>query len=221
MANLHDDRAWLAAFRAGDHRALERVYRAHVNEVAQLLRRGFSFQNREGTYRFRGYRSEFDLENALQEVFLRAFSERARLAYDGLRPYGAYLVAIARNVVIDEFRRLAKDAETFAAEHEEHLPAPAPDLEAEELGRLLVRTLEGLEPRERELYEIRFARGLSQRDAARALGLTRIQVRRRENHLKRRLLEVLRGGGYAEGVRDVPRVGARTGRPPIDDGVGP
>jgi RNA polymerase sigma-70 factor (ECF subfamily) len=221
MADLRDDRAWLAAFRAGDHRALERVYRAHVNEVAQLLRRGFSFQNQEGTYRFRGYRSEFDLENALQEAFLRAFSERARLAYDGLRPYGAYLAAIVRNVVIDAFRRLAKEAGTFVAEREDDPPAPASDLEAEELGRLLVGALNGLEAADRELYEIRFTRGLSQREAARALGLSRIQIRRRENRVKRRLLEALRAGGYAEGVRDVPRVGVRGGRAPIDDGVGP
>ena len=42
-----------------------------------------------------------DLADLVQEVFMRAFSREGRQAYDGLRDYGPYLFAIARNVLVD------------------------------------------------------------------------------------------------------------------------
>lgn len=47
---------------------------------------------------------EGDLEVLVQNTFVRAFSPSARAAYDGLRPFGSYLVTIARNLLIDEAR---------------------------------------------------------------------------------------------------------------------
>ena len=41
----------------------------------------------------------------MQEAFRRAFEERARSAYDGLRPYRRYLLTITRNLVIDQLRK--------------------------------------------------------------------------------------------------------------------
>ena len=63
-----------------------------------------SASRRGRTLRFGGYAQPFDLDNALQETFVRAFKESARVGYDGLHPYKNYLLAIARNLVLDEFR---------------------------------------------------------------------------------------------------------------------
>ncbi|MCH9685148.1 MAG: hypothetical protein K0V04_27165, partial [Deltaproteobacteria bacterium] len=89
----------LREFRAGQTHALGEVYRMHAKEVSTQLRHGFSFQTAGRHHRFVGYRSAFEMHDALHETFRRAFEPRAREGYDGLRPYGPYLRAIARNVV--------------------------------------------------------------------------------------------------------------------------
>src|SRR5579862_8210147 len=101
---LIERRELLARFKDGERRALEEVYRHYVSDVANFLRRGFSFTSRERSFRFSGYQQPFDLDNAVQETFVRGFKESARLGYDGLHSYKNYLLAIARNLVVDEFR---------------------------------------------------------------------------------------------------------------------
>jgi RNA polymerase sigma-70 factor (ECF subfamily) len=212
MLQLHEDRRWMEAFRAGERWALDRVYREHVMDIATMLRRGFSLEGSGPATRFRGYDRELDLESALQDVFLRAFSDRARLAYDGLRPYGAYLAAIARNVVIDELRRVSRNAARFANELPEvgcDAQAPAA-VEGEELQRLVAEAVATLPASDREVYEQRFVKGLTQLEAARALGITRIQVRRRENRLKRSLLASLKAAGYGDSAAEVRPIGSRS-----------
>src|SRR5574341_691980 len=90
------DRSFLDAFRRGDRAALAAVYEHYVAGVSAILRHGFAFSSGGARTRFHGYRSQFELEDILQEVFSRAFSERARLAWDGLTPYESYLAGIAR-----------------------------------------------------------------------------------------------------------------------------
>ena len=99
---LVERRDLLARFKTGERRALEEVYRHYVADVANFLRRGFSFTSRERTFRFSGYLQPFDLDNAVQETFVRAFKDSARLGYDGLHSYKNYLLAIARNLVVDD-----------------------------------------------------------------------------------------------------------------------
>jgi DNA-directed RNA polymerase specialized sigma24 family protein len=52
-----------------------------------------------------GLRNDDDHAEAVQEVFLRAFEDQARLGYDGSVTYWTYLSAIARNVASDYYRR--------------------------------------------------------------------------------------------------------------------
>src|SRR3954454_2569848 len=104
MSLLVEQRALLDQFRRGERRALEQVYRHYAPDVAAFLQRGFTFASGARHLRFAGYRQPFDLENALQETFMRAFKESARLGYDGLHAYKGYLLAIARNLVLDELR---------------------------------------------------------------------------------------------------------------------
>jgi len=46
--------------------------------------------------------------DVVQEVFVRALSEKARTSYDGLRPYRPYLLRIAKNLMIDRARRIGR-----------------------------------------------------------------------------------------------------------------
>ena len=101
-------RALLRGFKAGEREALTEIYRRHADEVASLLRHGFGFEAGGQRHRFGGYGSSFELQDLLHETFRRAFEPRAREAYDGIRPYGAYVGTIARNLVLRSFRARAR-----------------------------------------------------------------------------------------------------------------
>ena len=198
---LEADRALLAAFREGQPDALLTVYRAHSARIAAVLH--FGLRSESG--RVTGMTSPFDLENGVQEVFVRAFEPSARLAYDGIRPYEGFLVGIARNLLHERARRrevpsAAPSVEQGAAFAD--LPVAEEGLEDREVSRLLAAFLEGCDPGERALYELRFDQALSQEEAARGLRITRIQLRRRERRLKSRLLEFMQSHGYLTGLKE-------------------
>lgn len=185
---------------------MEQVYRHYAPVLARYLRRGFSYRIDGHPAVFSGYRSTFELEGAVQEVFMRAFEERARLAYDGLRPYHGFLCGIARNVVLDELRRRARrgevlspfDDEESARWVRERAPSdPADAMDAHRASSLVNQFLEQeCSEEEQQIYQLRYERGLSQEAAAEEAGMTRIQVRRRENKLKKRLLSFLKRMDY-------------------------
>lgn len=159
-----------------------------------------------------------ELADAVQETFARAFSEQSRRAYDGLGPFGAWLTGIAHHLAVDHFRK----RQTADAMLQSLVPsadprtssAPAPDVAAEEneAGRLLTIFRATLEAGERSLFEARYEARLTQQEAAVSLGLTRIQVRRAELKLRRRLLDHLKRNGFLEEVHitgwGVNRLGA-------------
>jgi RNA polymerase sigma factor (sigma-70 family) len=201
--------ALLRGFREGRTEAFGEVYRRHADEVTKQLRYGFAFQAAGRHHRFVGCRSAFELHDALHETFRRAFEPPARERYDGLRPYGPYLRAIARNVVLRGFRdREVQFPEVRAAGGSEGEAAAAPieivdegsQTPEQQVGRAQVRAvvqrfLETLPAPDRRLLEVRFVEGKSQRDAADELGLGRQQLRGREAKLRAQLLRYLRQQG--------------------------
>lgn len=217
---LEEDRPLLDGFRRGDRDALDRVYRAYAEEIASILVNGFAFSSAGRSCRFRGLSSRFDLEDVLQEVFARAFTERARLAYDGLRPYGAYLAAIARTAVIDRFRSQARWQARFQWQDPalDEVPVPADagdasdplegavaaggnpqrDLENAELARLLREFQEGLDEDEADVFRLRFREGKSLKQVEDETGRSPSKVKTLEGKLRQRLLERVWGAGYLE-----------------------
>lgn len=124
MTWLSEDRDRLAAFRRGDRRTLEAVYRHYCPAVADFLRRGFDFQTGGRDCRFTGVRDPYEVDELLQDVFLRAFRDAARMGYGGVSPYGAYLRVIARNAVVDRFRTGLREAFRRVVFIEDLGPAP-------------------------------------------------------------------------------------------------
>lgn len=217
MTLLVEDRQLLARFRDGNPEALERVYRHFAPKVAAFLRSGFVYSNKQAAAP--GIVSPFELESAVQEVFVRAFSPQARMAYDGMRPYAGFLYGIARNVVLDERRRRARRGETaeppevmeryharqrassnagFVAVGPVPDDTPVEDRIDQHRARELVHQFLDREcdDRDRALYTLRYGRELSQEAAARQAGLTRIQVRRWETKFRKRLLRFLKRADY-------------------------
>ncbi|HEY1587259.1 MAG TPA: sigma-70 family RNA polymerase sigma factor [Polyangia bacterium] len=223
MSLLIERRELLDRFKRGERRALEEVYRHYAPEVAAFLQRGFTFSSAGRPLHFRGYAQPFDLDNALQETFVRAFKESARVAYDGLHPYKSYLLAIARNLVLDEFRNRevamspfidALDSgaasESVAHEGEEAAPsssmgdAPSAGVSAEqeflrhELGRLYAAFVARLEDKDRTFFRHRFEEQQTQVEAGAASGLSHMQARTLEKKLRRAFLEFMQTNGYLE-----------------------
>lgn len=195
----------MRGFKAGERAALTEVYQRHAEEVALLLRHGFSFEAGGHRHRFVGFGSGFELQDVLHETFRRAFEPRARVAYDGIRPYGAYVCTIARNLVLRSYRAREVlfplvDGEPASAPSITPIddgPSPERSLHDAEVRELVAGFLATLAPDERRLLELRFVEGLSQRDAADALGLGRQRVRTREQRLRAKLLAYLRERGEA------------------------
>lgn len=192
----------LRGFRAGDRWALAEIYRLHAREVATMLSAGFAFQVGERWHNFVGYRSPFDLQDALHETFRLAFEPTARTGYDGVRLYGPYLRTIGRNVVLKAFRlreslfplATGGDATEPAGPDAWPQDAPGPEerLARAQLDGLVRRFLETQSPLDRQILELRFVEDLSQRDVADRLKLGRQRIRTRELHLRQRFLEYLR-----------------------------
>jgi RNA polymerase sigma factor (sigma-70 family) len=200
------DQERLRRFREGAPEVLGEVYRAHVEPLARAMR--------AVAFRGRGYahlQGALEVENTVLETFARAFEPRTRLAYDGIRPYAQFLMGIARNVVLEQSRTrevvagLGPQDEGSAVDWELGAAAGGggieQQLEDQEVEALLKEFKEGLSPQERELFELRFTEGMAQESAAERVGLTRIQVRRREKGLKQRLLDYLQARGYLQGIQ--------------------
>lgn len=176
------------------------VYRQHAGVLTRMLRaaahRGQSFS---------ALRSAVELENAIVEVFTRAFEPRARQVYDGQRPYEHFLMGIARNYLLE----LGRNREHPAGLTVDEAVDAALSLERTDVHELLedrevtelMRTFRAsLGEEEGRLFDVRYVEGVPQAPAAERLGQTRIQLRRREHKLRLRLLDYLKQHGYLGSV---------------------
>jgi len=203
MPVFEKNRELLDAFRRGERDALGTVYRAYVKSLSGFLARGFSFKSQGRLLRFSGYTEPFDLDDALQETFSRAFSETGRMGYDGIRPYKNYLFAIARNYMINSFRcrEIATDisCEKLAQdEMRQPTPDPSDELIRTELNEIYRKFVAQLTDAERGVIEYRFQRGLPRRDVCERLDLTPMKLRGLETKLKARFTQLLIDTGYHE-----------------------
>lgn len=199
---LERDRALLDAFRRGERDALTRVFRAYAADVALTLRSGVVVSVDGQRVRVGVGLPETEVESLIQETFARAFSPKARAAYDGLRPYGAYLSTIARNLLID--RERARRRENVASYDDlaglaaDERTDPGFRLEEQQLLAVVQNVRVSLVEPDATIFRLRFEERQSCRAIAEAIGTTEIVVRRRETRLRDRLLRELRKAGFLE-----------------------
>lgn len=221
MDPFRDDPEFLARFRDGQPAALDRVYRLYYRPLRSFILRGFGFQSEGRHLYFAGAMQDSDVEDVIQETFRRAFGDRARAAFDGVRPYKNYLFTIARNAVITDVTHrsrqipvgeaLMRDAPgddlsplqawVFARQN-----LPEPDatplseerIEGLEVAGLIIGFLEGLDEESAQFFRVRFLGQLSQENTARAMGWNRARVRKEEARLRRDFLAHASGSGYME-----------------------
>jgi RNA polymerase sigma-70 factor (ECF subfamily) len=170
---------WIADFHAGDRGVLEQCYRDHFRAVVSTIGRLL-----KGA----------DAETVTHEVFYRLLSNaRLRENFQGGN-FDAWLMQVATNAARDYLRRYRREQPEApdAASSEGLSSASADEVDAKmTVGRF---QRECLPPELAGVFEARFLRQLSQREAADELGMPRTTLVYQEQRV-RSLLEdfVLRG----------------------------
>ena len=196
MTVFESNRPLLDAFRAGDRQALEAVYMVYVDAVFELVRFGFLLADGK---RVPGTKEPDVQRELVHDVFVRAFAERARMSYDGVRPYRPFLLRVARNVIIDTWRRRGLALADAADVEELATDGPADDdLDWQRLTEATRVWSATLDDESKRFVALRFAEGLGQREVARSMGATRRRVRTLEAMVRRGLLAHLTRLGLAD-----------------------
>lgn len=161
-----------AAAASGDRAAFASLYATYHSTVFQYLVR-----------RCRGDRHL--AEDIAQETFTRALSRLSRYRDTG-RPFGAWLVTIAGNLLADYWRSswnrrhvtwsdFTSDTYDLITEYRQPDPDPADTVATmdgqQRLTRTLSHAISRLSHRQRQVVSLRYAHGLSVADTAHALGL--------------------------------------------------
>ena len=188
-APTDDDLVRAAA--AGEDRAFELLLSRHEATVLRVLR-------------LLGVAAA-DREDVAQEVFLRVF--RYLGAFRPGRPFSGWIYRITVNASHDYHKRLGRrrrDEAEWREDLEEtaaHPDRPHGDRDFD-LRRRLLAGLEVLTERERAVFVLCELEGLTTRDVARALGITRITVRRHLGRARRSLQAELLSGGSTKKTSD-------------------
>jgi RNA polymerase sigma factor (sigma-70 family) len=182
------------------------VYERYVDEVATLARRGFTIESSGHVY-VRGATGDGERE-LVQETFVRAFGEKARLAYDGIGPYRPYLLRVTKNLMIDRYRAAQKEARHVELAESgvgdldallaanAALPADEPaDLDWKAQLAATAEYLATLDEESRRIVALRFEDELSQDEVAARVGCTRRRVRSVEARAQDELRVYLRKRG--------------------------
>lgn len=181
-----DDAALVGRALAGDDAAFGQLMRRHTHDLFRFTRRYTGDPDAAG--------------DVVQDSFVSAW--KALRLYDGRRPFGVWLRAIALNKCRDRgrrqlVRRLAfgdKDAESAEAQRQAD---PTPDGEAQLLDKqrraALDRALARLPDKLKAPLLLTYFEDLSQQDAAELLGVSVKTVETRVYRARQRLAELIRG----------------------------
>jgi len=209
------------AFREGTRESMDEIYRHYCPGVHRFLRNGFTFRSGGGHCYFKGIKTTDDLNVAVQEVFRRAFEDRARNAYNGINSFSNWVLAIARNMVINQFRNREIAFSDYISPNDDgrgHMSvvdSPTNEtyagvlygtkgksqdesVEYNQLKTLIAEFMAGLTEEDRKILVYRFIENQSQEEAATALDSTRMKIRTAEAKLRRRLRAFLSGTGYTD-----------------------
>jgi RNA polymerase sigma-70 factor, ECF subfamily len=173
--------AWLARFHSGDRELLAEIYREQGAVLLAVVG---------------GILSGVDRENVVHDLFASLLSsEPMRRGFTG-GSLSAWLRQVARNRALDHLRRVKRRRETDLAPGVDPIdPAASPvaGVERDMALRLVERLRAECVPGAwRAVFEARFVQQLSQRDAAKSLGIRRTTLAYQEARLRVAIMRYLR-----------------------------
>jgi RNA polymerase sigma-70 factor (ECF subfamily) len=184
---------------AGDNSAWEALLHNHTRKLYNLC------------YRFTGRPSE--AEDLTQEVFTKIF--QTLKTFDAAQgAFETWLARVARNHLVDHYRRTKKDRVTSSLEDEasglEEKPSPTVEpvarVESRERKELLQQALDRLSPDLREAVVLRDLQDLDYDEIAQVLGVPEGTVKSRINRGRLELARVIK---RMEGMRGPAKAGGR------------
>ncbi len=134
-------------------------------------------------------------EDLTSLTFEKAWTARHRYRRD-LAGFSTWLMAIARNVATDHYRRRRDHAPLEAAAHVAGGEEPHVTAEAHEEFEKLARLLAGLPERDRELVSLKYGAGLTNRAIAKQTHLSETNV----GSILHRAVQKLRAGWDSQGA---------------------
>jgi RNA polymerase sigma-70 factor (ECF subfamily) len=172
------------------------------------------FQRRLRAFVSRRVRNPADVEDVLQETFLRIHRHVGEVR--GADRLTAWVFQVARSAMVDHYRRGRPPGEALGghepAEDRAAVEADESPRELEELAGCLAPMVESLPPSDRQAIEMTELKGLTQREASSRAGVTlsgmKSRVQRARRKLKGMLLECChveldrRGGIVSHEPRD-------------------
>jgi RNA polymerase sigma-70 factor (ECF subfamily) len=168
-----EDPSWIDAFRRGDHQILADCYRSYYRVVETAIG---------------GLLGAADRETVIHEVFFRLLTDPGMRASFTGPSLGGWLSSIARNRALDVNRRARREVLRFTSD-ESAVTDGNVRADEEAVMRLLLERFQRdhVPPGWAPLFEARFLREMSQREAARHLGMHRTTLAYQELQLRRRL----------------------------------
>jgi RNA polymerase sigma-70 factor, ECF subfamily len=200
---MEADRELIQRCIEGDDGAWAGLLQAHTRKIYNLC------------YRFTGRPSE--AEDLTQEVFIKIF--QTLKSFDPAQAaFSTWLNRVARNHLVDHYRRTKKDRVTSSIDDElggiEDKPSPTSGpvahVEARERKELLQQALERLSPDLREAVVLRDLQDLDYVEVAQVLGVPEGTVKSRINRGRLELARVLK---RMEQVRGLPQGKQAGGEP--------
>lgn len=197
---MEQDQELLDRCLAGEDSAWEALLRAYTRRIYNLC------------YRFTGRVEES--EDLTQEVFIKVF--QTLKSYDAAQgAFSTWLNRVARNHLVDHYRRTRKDRVTSSLEDElrtvEERPSPhvgpMGQVESRERKEGLQLAFEKLSPDLREAVILRDLQDLDYEEIAQVLGVPQGTVKSRINRGRLELARVLK---RMEGMRGPAKAGSET-----------
>lgn len=164
MAEFRVGREVLKGFREGDRVAFADVVRAYSSTVWNVVR-GF-------------WTSPFEQEEAMQEVWLKAYRQREALDPERLEQFAAWLAVMTRRTCIDLIRKQGRRPDlSRGAELEADFGAePASQERAVEIAEVRIAVdgfRQRLKPKHKEFFDLHFVQGLDFEQIGNQLGVSR------------------------------------------------
>lgn len=170
-----DSAEWLMRFHAGDRQVIAQIYREHGATITRVVGAILSGPDREGV---------------IHDIFLQLIeSEEMRRKFQG-GSISAWLRQVARNRALDTYRRRSRRQELVEeaaqeADVSEAPPSPERAVEAAWVNKLVERFTEEVLPAKwHRVFEVRFVKQLSQRDAAKVIGISRTTLAYQETRVR-------------------------------------
>ena len=155
----------LKEFRKGNEKAFDLVFENYSDAVYNFLRKNCQ--------------SSEDAEDLLQEIFLKLWLYRENIQPDS--SISSYLFAIAKNTLLNYTRDRAKDRllEAFINDAELKDTREENEYEYEDLSgiiKLIDDLAQGMPPKRKEVYELRWVKGLSRKEIAEKMEISIVTV---------------------------------------------